>query len=224
MPRNTIPLGTKFTRLLVIGYGPIKIEPSGDRRCTCILHCDCGSIVTVTEKALKSCKTKSCGCLQIESITKRNLIHGNSARHNISKTYSTWCGMIARCYQKGHKDYHSYGGRGIKVCDRWRSFSLFLEDMGERPTNMTIERLDNNGDYQQSNCEWSDLKSQARNKRTNRNVTVMGFTACISEHCEIHGIHVQTVLKRLKLGWPVESAFLIKPRTKLPFRNPNSTS
>lgn len=88
--------------------------------------------------------------------------HGSGVR---TPTYNTWRAMIYRCTQKSHIAYKNYGGRGIKVCDEWRKFSNFLRDMGERPQNKTLDRIDPNGNYEPSNCRWATPKQQARNKR-----------------------------------------------------------
>jgi len=97
-----------------------------------------------------------------------NYNHGHNCKGKRSRTYNTWATMKARCACKSSSRYKDYGGRGISVCDRWQTFALFLEDMGERPDGMTLDRIDVNGDYEPSNCKWSTCAIQARNKTTHK--------------------------------------------------------
>ncbi|MGE0190252.1 MAG: hypothetical protein AB7Q04_13325 [Steroidobacteraceae bacterium] len=125
--------------------------------------CECGRYVLVRNFHLLSGHTKSCGCIRKEK--------GNALRHGMSqtRTYRIWVHMIQRCHNKNRPRYKDYGGRGIKVCDKWReSFDCFFADMGECPENQTIDRINNNGDYCKKNCKWSTYKEQMTNKRKRR--------------------------------------------------------
>ena len=119
---------------------------------------------------------------------------------------SAWNQMISRCYDPQHRKYASYGGRGIRVCDRWLCRRLFLEDMGERPAGKTLNRIDNNGNYTPKNCEWATYTEQAQNMRSNREITHDGRTLCISEWARVTGIYRKTIAKRLSNGWTVSQA------------------
>ena len=119
---------------------------------------------------------------------------------------TAWDQMIGRCYDPSHHKYHLYGARGIKVCERWRTFSLFLQDMGKRPTGKTLNRKDNNGDYCPENCEWATYEEQNRNRRDNRNITFDGRTMCLTEWALITRIKRTTLRKRLDKGWSVQRA------------------
>lgn len=133
----------------------------------CRIHvkclCDCGKIIIVQSPHLKSGHTKSCGCLRVEVISKHKK-YG-------SPVYKTWTNIKRRCYDTKCKDYDDYGGRGIKVCQRWHDFENFYADMGERPENTSIERIDNNKNYSLSNCKWATSAEQASNKRIFKNNT-----------------------------------------------------
>lgn len=123
--------------------------------------------------------------------------------------HKSWRGMIDRCNNPQHKNYHRYGGRGIKVCERWLTFKNFLEDMGERPEGMTLDRINNDGDYEPSNCRWATPKEQAQNTSTNVNITINGETHCLTEWSRISGINCKTLRRRLQNGWDHND--LLKP-------------
>lgn len=157
--------------------------------------CNCGKEVAVREKDLKAKHrpTKSCGC--IRHTTKPSLKHGLTK----SKVYDSWRASIKRCHNPKNHAYHLYGGRGIKVCDRWRySFDAFLEDMGHPPTSRhSLDRIDTNGDYEPGNCRWATQLEQSNNQRTNRRITFQGETLTIAEWSRRTGIKPQTIRMRL---------------------------
>lgn len=126
-------------------------------------------------------------------------------------TKSMWLQMIARCYDPKHEKYPRYGGRGIRVCDRWICHRLFAEDMGPRPEGKSLNRIDNDGDYCPENCEWAGPFEQAQNQSTNRNITFNGETNCITKWERITGISRKTISKRLKNGWTIQNALTVPP-------------
>lgn len=158
--------GKKFNRLRVIN----RVENKGSHSCWNCL-CDCGNKIKSISINLKKGSTKSCGCLRSETITKRNFVHGSSQKPE----YFAWGSIISRCYNPKHKNFIYWGGRGITVCDRWvgeNGLINFLADMGERPTpKHSIDRIDNNGNYNPSNCRWATRIEQQSNTR--RNILVM---------------------------------------------------
>lgn len=131
------------------------------------------------------------------------------------KEYEAWIAMKQRCFNKDNPSYRNYGGRGITVCDRWcgeGGYDRFIEDMGECPSGMSLERVDNNRGYSPENCCWADRKSQQRNRRVNNCFTIDGVTRCLTEWAEIYAINKETVRKRLRLGWDIEKALSVKAR------------
>ncbi len=183
-----IKIGDKFTRLSVIDRGPAN---SGKVKC----RCECGTVKLVSKWSLKIGEIKSCGCLKLK--------HGHASATVKSRTYIKWTKMKHRCTNKNASDYPRYGGIGIKVCDRWlESFNNFLEDMGEVPDGLSIDRVDPFGNYEPSNCRWADQKTQDRNRRGTVYLTVDGVKRPMREWAEISGTNFQTMYQRLKdLGW-----------------------
>jgi hypothetical protein len=134
-------------------------------------------------------------------------------KHGMSNTpeYSRWHGMKGRCCNKNDRSYHYYGGRGIKICDRWRNdFLAFLADMGPCPSpRHSIGRINNDGDYEPDNCRWETPTQQNRNTRHNRWITAYGETHMLWQWSEFYGIPILTILNRLRIGWSNEDAVFL---------------
>ncbi len=164
-------------------------------------RCVCGAVKVVRGNNLRSGRSASCGCMK----RTRN---GETQKHRIE--FRAWMKMHDRCYNPDHRVFHHYGGRGIKVCERWHEpggLARFLADMGERPPKMTLERKDVNGDYSPTNCVWATWKEQSRNTRRNRNYTFCGETKCLMDWSIALGINYDTLRSRLGRGLSVEEAF-----------------
>jgi len=140
-----IKIGTRFGRLVVIERLDVRSHGSFVFQC----QCDCGKTMTISTSELKRGNTQSCGCYQKEGVIQRNrdaATHGHTRGDRVTPTFSSWAAMISRCANANNVGFKNYGGRGITVCERWlHSFENFLDDMGERPTGKTIDRIDNDG-------------------------------------------------------------------------------
>ena len=160
-------IGNRYSRLIVLERA--GSSPGRFRLALWICNCDCGNQIIVKGNYLRKGATRSCGCLQKEEMSKRTKKHGQShgqgSKWQPTRSYRSWKAMRTRCTNPNHKYYYNYGGRGIKICDRWDSFENFFADMGERPEGMTMDRIDNDGNYEPSNCCWSTPKQQRKNQR-----------------------------------------------------------
>ena len=137
-----------------------------------------------------------------------NFRHGFKTAKNTASEYIIWNGMLARCLNPQNPNYHRYGARGIKVCDRWREdFVHFISDMGRRPSSQhTLDRINNDGDYTPGNCRWATMKDQCRNRRSSRYLTANGKTMTSAEWAENTGLSQSLIHARLKLGWSEDRA------------------
>lgn len=138
-----------------------------NKRVLWLCNCVCGRTAIVSAHSLLGGVTKSCGCARYEKLIQRNLRHGDSKRNNVSSEYQVWADMIKRCTNPKRKDYPQYGGRGIAVCDKWiHSYEAFIADVGRRPSSeLTLDRINNDGNYEPTNVRWATKKQQAANRR-----------------------------------------------------------
>ena len=206
--------GKRYGRLTVI-------EPYGRNKhgkAMFLCKCDCGNDFITLGNGLQCGRTLSCGCLHLEkSIEKVKAL----AKHNMSHTrvYNIWHTMIQRCYYSKHKSYDSYGGRGITVCDEWRgehgaeNFIEWALSNGYRD-DLTLDRIDPNGNYEPSNCRWATRKEQANNTRKNHFLTFDGKTQTVAQWADEKGLTYSTLCHRLENGWTVEKALTMPKRVK----------
>lgn len=201
--------GKKFGRLTVKEKS--DNDQNGKSRWLCI--CGCGVEKTIYGHSSRSNHTKSCGCLNKEIVSqmgKLNKRHGHTNKN--SKTYRAWTGMRDRCNNKNNKRYEDYGGRGIKVCERWSNkkngFENFLEDIGEIPKDRYLCRVRINGNYFPKNCKLSRREEQSKNKRTTRLITFNNKTQCLADWAVELNINYETLWARIyKYGWSIQKAF-----------------
>lgn len=172
--------------------------------------CDCGRKVKVVGYNLRSGKTKSCGCLQKETASlacqKNKIIHGHCKMGEVSHIYRVWTNMLTRCNNPKSKDYKYYGDKGVKVCLRWYKFENFLKDMGESPLGSQIDRIDNDGHYDEKNCRWATKQQQMRNTSRNHLVKYDGKKLCLAEWGVRTGLPASAIRKCLERGWSVKAS------------------
>lgn len=156
-------IGESYGRLTVLSYAGKK----GTRK-TWLCICECGKTTVGSTSDLRYGSVQSCGCL-LSGPTARNSIHSNNDRQSgPSPTYNSWRAMIDRCTNEKQPHYHNYGGRGITICERWMVFERFLADMGERPKGRTLDRINNDGNYEPGNCRWATGSEQRMNRRDSK--------------------------------------------------------
>ena len=211
--------GQRFGRLVAETW--TGMSKHGCRVWTC--RCDCGGTIDVPLLQLRSAQgstgTRSCGCLARESQERCLTPTKIAPRHGMyrSLTYKRWISMKARCSNTSADNFPRYGGRGIRVCERWDAFESFFADMGECPHGYSLERDDVNGNYDKKNCRWIPLKEQYNNKRTSRKLFVDGAERTMAEWCRHFGIRRNTVEDRLRRGWGVDRS-LKTPSLRAPLR------
>lgn len=205
---TALMIGKTFGRLTVLSRFKGK---HGHYYLSC--KCQCGKQSSPAAQSVSQGKTTSCGCLGRERRTKANTIHGGAKKRQNRAEYTVWQAMRRRCSSPTCPEYRLYGARGIRVCDRWQtSFAAFMEDMGPRPAGrFTLDRIDNNGNYEPGNVRWASYPEQARNKRTNIMVTIGGKTMCLKDWSEESGIHYCTLKLRVRNGWR-ETDLLAPPK------------
>lgn len=188
--------GKKFNRLLVL---KVMDNDKKNRRKFYLCQCDCGKETVVRSDELRNGHTKSCGCLYKESRTEVSKTHGKSN----TKLYWIWKNMNSRCNSKSDNAYKYYGGRGIKVCDEWlHDFQVFYDwamANGYKP-GLTIDRINNDGNYEPNNCRWATRKEQGDNTRRTVHITVNGITKNTTEWAETIGVSIQTISYHRKKG------------------------
>jgi hypothetical protein len=198
-------IGSRFSMLLVRReWREVK---SGANRIIVECSCDCGGSWSGHPHALTSGGKVSCGCA-----TNNAKKHGHARDSGSSLTYKSWQCMRARMLPS-HKHFKNYAGRGISICERWSEFENFLADMGERLPGMTLDRIDNNGNYEPGNCKWSTKKEQQRNRRDTVMLTVGGVTMSVIQWSEKTGADPAVVKYRISVGVDPERA--IDPKSMM---------
>jgi len=192
----------RFGRLVVI-----KRAPNKGKKVAWYCQCDCGKTTIATTTNLCQHLMFSCGCLKMEKLLQR------STKHNLSRTkiYDVWIAIRKRCYSPANISYKNYGGRGITICEDWKNnFSSFYEWSMKNgyKEGLSIDRIDNNGNYCPENCRWTDKLTQANNTRTNHFITFCNQTKTIAEWARHFNLPYSNILAKLqKNNYDAEKAF-----------------
>lgn len=204
--------GEIFYRLTVIKENGRKNNLRKEILWEC--KCICGNIINTTRQNLTDGSTKSCGCYAIEVRKNMHKTHGLADSH----LYKIWKGIKQRCLDKNQKSYVNYGGRGIKICDEWiNSFSFFYNEMyNDYKKGLEIDRIDNNGNYELSNCRWVNRKVQSNNRRSNVVLELNGVKNNVTQWSEITKISSKIIFQRINRGRSVEKT-LTTPKMKNQF-------
>jgi hypothetical protein len=191
-------------------YGRLLVLNLADREsCSWRCRCDCGVEKVIPYDNLR--RILSCGCLLSESTAARATTHGGSDKPE----YRTWHQMRQRCRNLKGKLYHRYGGRGIRICERWELFENFFADMGPRPSpGHSLDRIDNDGNYEPGNCRWATQTEQLQNTSRCRYVTINGERLTQSEASKRVGLSRTVLGNRLRLGWSLEKAINLPLRPR----------
>ncbi len=198
-------INKKFNRLTILFF-VVKRVNIPYYQC----RCDCGKEKCIAIYDIINGHTKSCGCLAIESKLVAKLIHGEGKRGRFTKEFRAWTNIRQRCYNQNNRAYKNYGGRGIRVCDRWMvSFENFLNDVGRAPSNdHSLDRINNNGDYEDGNCKWSTRKEQNNNTRQNLMIEYKGEIKTCAQWCTVLNLNYNRIRQRIqKFNYSPEKAF-----------------
>jgi hypothetical protein len=197
--------GKRFGRLIVLNETKDVIE--GNNKCSYVywkVRCDCGNEKFIRGNLLSYGSVVSCGCYNKE----KAIIHGQRVDNTYTSVFSTWNSMMARCYNSNSKSYKYYGGKGIKVCDRWHDIRHFMFDMKDRPEGMQLDRIDGGGDYCLENCRWVNLKTQSSNRSNVKHYEVFGtFIMNLYELSSFLCVSASTLDSRRRKGWEIHKVF-----------------
>lgn len=205
--KEQLPIGFTSGHLTVVGAGE-PIFKDGHYHTSSVVKCECGNQLTVMDSLLRKGVRRFCSC----SCALRNRKHGESR----SRLYRIWLNMCHRC-RSNRPEYTEYFGRGIRVCEEWQDYKKFREWAlaNGYAENLSIDRINVNGNYSPSNCRWTDCKTQSANRRCSRNITYKGETKNIAEWARITGINRGIIHHRIfELGWSVEESLETKPMKK----------
>lgn len=208
---HPIPASKKFKNLVGQTFGKLTVveyagKNASGKQTMWKCQCACGKHTVCLGNSIKTGRTRSCGCWN--TIGQRVTTHGCTRNRKPVPEYAVWQTMIRRCTKSKCEKFAIYGARGISVCQQWlTSFECFLADMGSRPSpDHSIDRIDNDGNYEPGNCRWATKQEQQRNTRQNRRLTFDGETLCVVEWAEKLGINVDVLRHRLHRGWSVEKS------------------
>ena len=198
-------VGLVFGNLLVLRCSGTKpVGKEGEHKSVWLCMCKCGTTRIMFGSSLTTGNSRSCGCINRER-RRKNKVHG-------TRTYRIWQAMLNRCRNNKGNQWHRYGGRGIGVCERWKTYANFISDMGESPPSMSIDRIDNDGDYCPENCRWATGDEQKRNTSKNRWLELNGERKILKDWADQLGMDQSSLRERLE-KMPLEMA-LTKPKSR----------
>lgn len=204
--------GKTFNRWTVLKFLGVKKYPCGTTHAIWLSRCRCGNESEMISGAFR--KSQSCGCLRNEVVTT----HGQTKDGKVNPSYRAWCSILQRCNNPKNPGYKNYGGRGIKVAERWLKFDNFYEDFGKDwVVGTSVDRIDNDGDYRPGNVRWASWVEQCTNKRINRFIEYAGKRMTSSQWAKETGIHPRYICYRLNAGWTPQE-ILTTPVIKKPKR------
>lgn len=204
-------VGTKYNRLIVLA----KLGRNKHNQQLYLFHCDCGTDKVIAGYLVKSGNTQSCGCKKVET-SRENGLSKRYREDWEDRPFNILQGMKSRCYNVNDKNYANYGGRGIEICSEWlEDFQAFMQWVraSNYSKDLSIDRIDNDGNYEPNNCRWATMKEQSNNTRFNRTISINGVIKNATQWAEISGINVTTILFRLNSGWDSRD-LLNEPNTR----------
>lgn len=219
MPRLEIPIGARFCRLTVIGEVAPAVEPSGQTKRMVLCKCECGTTLAVRLTNLRTKHTQSCGCLSVELLIDRGTTHGQAKPGQQSANYRLWCSIKNRTVLGTATASTRYAGRGITLYAPWVddfiSFDTWIrENLGPRQKNYSLDRINNDGNYEPGNLRWATPREQSNNTRRNRNIEFGGKTQTIAQWAREVDLGWATLNARLfRYNWPVDKALTTPARS-----------
>lgn len=218
-----VSAGDSFGEWVVIDTR-LPDEPSWRVRC----QCSCGTMRVKSVYALLAGRSRSCGCRRAQHVAQGIARHGHARVGKVTSLYRVWAGMVRRCTDQQDEHFVHYGERGIMVHISWRTFERFRDDIireiGPKPRGCSLDRIDNDGNYEPGNVRWATQSQQMRNTRMNRTATLGGETLCAQEWSEKTGVPAGTIRRRLRDGWSDEDAVTIRPGGMRPVGNTPKSS
>lgn len=207
--------GQKYNRLTAVAFSHFHRTAQGQVKRHWCFKCDCGKEITAELSNVRGNHTTSCGCALAEIMPTVNFKHGDARVGKITFLFSVWRQMLGRCHNPNLNSYKYYGGRGIKVCERWSEYVNFKSDMEPGyKVGLQLDRINNDGNYEPGNCRWATRREQSRNRRSNVWLTFRGRTQILKDWADEIGVSYTAIQYRIEHGWSVERALTEPPHNR----------